>query len=78
LADTEISYFTLAGDQTKVKAAKKRTSDLIIANRFKGIILDCNYSRRRFDSQATQENCRWIYNMYRKAFGGIPLPMSTQ
>ncbi len=69
IADTNISYYTLLGDQSEADAAKSLTEQLVDSYRFDGIILQNYSSMSRYDSTVTADGIApWVYQQYASGF----------
>ncbi len=65
IADTEISYYKLLRDTDQSNDAKIRTQHFVEDNRFAGIILQDNYSMKRYGSKV---DLSWVLDQYATAF----------
>jgi hypothetical protein len=84
IADTDISYYQLLGDQTDEAAAQSLTKQLISSYRFDGIILQDYYSMSRYDSTVTWTGLiPSVHQQYASGFaqscqqGAAPVPLAT-
>ncbi len=69
IADTNISYYTLLGDQSEADAAKSLTEQMVDSYRFDGIILQDYYSISRYDSTVTWTGLLpWVHQQYARGF----------
>lgn len=65
IADTEVDYYRLRGEQQKLEEARQRARTLADAHSFDGIILQCTALVRRYDASVSRAETLSIYGRYR-------------
>lgn len=69
IADTEIDYYRLLGDEPAWQEAIRRTAALLEELRGRGIVVDSVWTRKRLHPTADRESTRWLYDAYREGEG---------
>lgn len=65
IADTEIAYYEVLGQQTDSVEAKRRTQELVEAQYMSGVGLKGWFGLRRYTTTQSGPLHRWLFDMYR-------------
>lgn len=71
IADVEMDFYRLEGNNNNAAAAKQKAQDLLNAHRFDGIILQNSYSVRRYINGFGSNE--WMYDIYRGELKHAPM-----
>jgi len=69
VADTEISYYELRGDEAEAQAARERTRDLVEGHAFDGVVLHSNWALDRCTPEEQVPDAADLIQSYQRTWG---------